>query len=373
MGEAMDQVRVALGDDAMIVSTTTEDGGVRITVALEGDDEAEDAAADPYGAARGDNPRNGDGYGDGGDDAMFDDRPFLPHGAPDDIPDDPLENADFEAFSPEEEEAFDAVYPEHRLVEPVTPDGAAAAVAEMLYGHGAPAPVCEALIAAVADLDTDDPLFALGMALDAVFAFHPLPEGRNARPLALVGPPGGGKTLTVAKLAARAVFRGRPVTVITTDTVRAGSLEQLTAFTRLLKVRLVAADDPAALAAALDAQRAGEPMIIDTASRNPFDPTDRAELAEFLAAGDLEPVLVLSAGLDALEAAEIAAAFRDLGVGRMLPTRLDMTRRLGSVLSSAFVAHQSLCDAGVAPRVAEGLTPLNPVSLARILMPGTSP
>jgi flagellar biosynthesis protein FlhF len=54
-----------------------------------------------------------------------------------------------------------------------------------------------------------------------------------------------------------------------------------------------------------------------------------------------------------------------------LTTRLDMARRLGSMLTAAHEAGLALCDASTSPRAAEGLTPLSPTSLARLMMPGS--
>lgn len=59
----------------------------------------------------------------------------------------------------------------------------------------------------------------------------------------LIGPPGAGKTLTIAKLATRSTPSGRKVGVITTDTARAGGIDQLAAFTKLLKLKLLAVED----------------------------------------------------------------------------------------------------------------------------------
>ena len=100
---------------------------------------------------------------------------------------------------------------------------------------------------------------------------------------------------------------------------------------------------------------------------NPFDRAEIVRLGEFIASIDADPVLVLAAGLDAIEAAEIAESFADLGANRMITTRIDQTRRLGSVLSAAHVGGLAIADAGVTPHVADGLTALNPVSLARLL------
>ncbi len=114
-------------------------------------------------------------------------------------------------------------------------------------------------------------------------------------------------------------------------------------------------------------------MFIDSFAVNPFDGAEIVRLGELIASIDADPVLVLAAGLDAAEAADIAEAFADLGAKRMITTRIDQTRRLGSVLSAAHAGGLAIADAGVTPHVAHGLTALDPVSLARLLCrdPGT--
>lgn len=307
MSEAMRQVRQALGDDAIIVATREEEGGgVRVTAAVEEDD--------------------------------------LPAAT---------ERSRPAPAKPEE--------PELDVGE---------VVAEVLHRHGVPAALAEQLVDAASGLDTDDPCLALGAALDSMFNFSPLPDGRGrVKPLVLVGPPGAGKTLVAAKLAARAVFKKRSVGVITTDTIRAGGVDQLAAFTRLMKLKLATVEDPDALAGAFDVHGDTDLVLVDTAGRNPFSREDMNDLKALLSAGEVEPVLVIPAGLDALEAADMAMAFRAVGVRRMLVTRLDMARRLGSLLAIAGKARLAFCDASVSSKVAEGLTPLNPLAFARMMMP----
>lgn len=309
MSDAMRMVRQSLGDDAIIVATREEEGGgVRVTAAVEEEDLliAQERARQPA-------------------------KPLRP------------------------------IVPEIDVGE---------AVADALHRHGVPAALAEQLIDAAAGLDTDDACLALGSALDSMYTFAPLPDGRTAvKPIVLVGPPGSGKTLIVAKLAARAVFKKRSVGVITTDTVRAGGVDQLAAFTRLMKLKLATVEDPDALAGAYEVHRKTDLVLVDTAGRNPFSDDDMDDLRALLSAGDVEPVLVLPAGLDALEAADMAMAFKALGVRRMLVTRLDMARRLGSLLAIANRARIAFCDASVSSKVAEGLTALNPLALARMMIP----
>jgi flagellar biosynthesis protein FlhF len=313
MSDAMRMVRQSLGDDAIIVATREEEGGgVRVTAAVEED---ELPPAQSSGNARGGRSK---------------------------APPKPVE-------------------PEIDVGE---------VVADALQRHGVPAALAEQLIDAASGLDTEDPRLALGSALDSVFTFNPLPDGRApVKPLALVGPPGSGKTLVAAKLAARAVFRKCSVGVITTDTVRAGGVDQLAAFTRLMKLKLATVEDPDALAGAFEVHRRTDLVLVDTAGRNPFDADDMQDLRAMLSAGEVEPVLVLPAGLDAMEAADMALAFKAVGVRRMLVTRLDIARRLGSVLAIAARARLSFCDASISSKVAEGLTALNPLALARMMIP----
>jgi len=197
-------------------------------------------------------------------------------------------------------------------------------------------------------------------------SFAPLPEDR---PILLVGPPGAGKTLTCAKLTARAKMSGQTPIVVTADGARAGAVEQLAAFTRLLRLTLAVAAAPEALQKALRARAPGQPAFIDGFGCNPFDEAQAERLHRLIHAADATPVLVLPAGLDAEESAELARAFHLLGARHLLPTRLDMTRRLGGVLSAACVG-LALTEAGIGPQVAHGLQELTPTWLAQRLAAG---
>lgn len=306
MSAAMTLVRDQLGDDAIIVSTQRgEQGrGVRVTAALDG--AAPDFAPGTPGHGT---PEPGNGEGD----------------------------------------AIDLL-------------------TERLDRHGAPSELTDRLMRAAGQLISTDPIMVLAGAVDATFGFAPLPDDRAKRPIMLVGPPGVGKTLTAAKLATRAVMARKTAAVITTDTVRAGAVEQLAAFTRLLKIELKTCTSPKELASEIAAAKSGL-VIIDSPGTNPFSATEMSELAGFTRVGNVELVLILAAGGDPMEAGDIAAAFKEIGATRLLATKLDMTRRLGSILVAADSARLKLCEVSATAQVADGLSPINPVSLARLLLP----
>ena len=79
-------------------------------------------------------------------------------------------------------------------------------------------------------------------------------------------------------------------------------------------------------------------------------------------------VLVLQAGLDPAEAADLARAYAELGATLMVATKLDLARRLGSVLSAATAGRLALTEAGVGPGVADGLIRLTQDELATRLL-----
>ena len=208
---------------------------------------------------------------------------------------------------------------------------------------------------------------ALPQSLAEALAFTALPLGRD-RPLLLAGPPGAGKTLTTAKLTARMVLGGTPPLVITTDGQRAGAVEQLAAFTRVLGVTLAVAPTAAMLAKALVHRSPGQPVLIDTAGCDPFNEDQARQLRQLVTQAGADMVVVLPAGLDPAEAADLARAFAALGAQHLLPTRLDAARRLGGVLMAAKAGPLALTEAGIGPEVADGLETLTPEGLASRLL-----
>ncbi len=222
-----------------------------------------------------------------------------------------------------------------------------------LAWHGVPPSLMEALA----------PGRLADVLLDALL-FGDLPLD-GAAPLLVAGPPGAGKTLTVAKLATRLVMAGRTPLVVTADGQRAGAPEQLAAYTRLLGLTLVVASTPAPLRRAL-ARSQDSPVLIDTPGLDPFDASARAELLALAAAAGAVTVLALPAGLDPAEARELAEAFAEAGATLLIATRLDLSRRLGGVLAAA-IAGLTIPEAGVGPGAADRRRQRPPALLARRL------
>ncbi|HEX3350812.1 MAG TPA: GTP-binding protein [Acetobacteraceae bacterium] len=207
----------------------------------------------------------------------------------------------------------------------------------------------------------------LPFALSIAYRFGALDFGQAAPPVAFIGPPGAGKTLTVARLATRLVLAGRMPLVVTADGKRAGATEQLAAFTRLLGLNLLVASAPPAIGRALARRSEGAPVLIDMPGIDVFDRAQSEDLAALISAAGACSAAVLPGGLDPAEAAEISSAFRELGAGDLVATRLDVTRRLGSTLAAAS-AGLALTEAGIGPGAADGLVRLTPEYLAARLL-----
>ena len=153
----------------------------------------------------------------------------------------------------------------------IAPDGARAhrAIPADLARHNVPAELAHRLAAG-----------RLSAALDAVLGFAPLPIGDT--PLLLAGPPGGGKTLTVAKLATRLVLAGARPLLVSADGRRAGAAEQLAAFARVLDLPLAVASGPAALTKALARRAMGQTVLVDLPGCDPFNPAGARGLAALI-------------------------------------------------------------------------------------------
>ncbi|MFQ5959101.1 MAG: GTP-binding protein [Alphaproteobacteria bacterium] len=252
-------------------------------------------------------------------------------------------------------------------VEPLAPPQAVAAIDRALSDHGTPRWLIDRLTGAAHGAETE-PLALLVHILESSFRFEPLSEDGESRPIALVGPPGVGKTVATAKLAARRVLAKRPVRVISTDSFRAGGVDQLAVFTNILGVKLHTAASPRELQEVATPAEPGELILVDTANVNPFSKAELVRLAELTDSIRAEPVLTLAAGGDAEEAAEIGEVFGAIGATRMIVTRLDAARRLGAVLSAADGGRLGFCEVSTSPHVSRGLRPIDPQALARLLL-----
>lgn len=332
MTEAMQMVREALGEDAIIIATREDGKSVHVTAALD----------DTYTPVT---PRS-----------RLKDEDFEPHqkqSANNPSLDTPLN----EWLQYDDEDQQDSDFTETLF--------------ECLLKHGVPEDILDQILSHAGMMPVDDPRMALMGAFDNMFDFAPLPQTAYKKALMFVGPPGAGKTMTVAKHATRLVMNDLTPIVITADTMRAGGIEQLQSLTKLLGVKLHRADNAMDITKLLTSLPKGDQVLIDTAGYNPFDPRDVKLLASLIASGDIEPILVLPAAMDADESGEMARVYAGIGVRRFVPSRVDIARRLGGLLTAAYRGNLAFADISATPKVADGLTPASSRDLAHRILPHT--
>ena len=242
-------------------------------------------------------------------------------------------------------------------------------VTEVMLRHAVPEEILDQVISCSSIMGIDEPRLSLLSAIESLFKFNPLPSTATTTPLIMVGPPGAGKTLATAKLAARSSMAGLSIAVITTDAERAGGVEQLEAFTRLMEIDLKVAKTPTALKELLLETKDMDQVIIDTAGTNPFDQESLKYLARLIGAAETDPVLVMPASTNADEAGEMAQIFSTIGAQRLLPTRVDVARRLGSLLAAAYQGGLAFTEVSATAKVADGLSQLTSKRLTQLLMP----
>jgi flagellar biosynthesis protein FlhF len=185
------------------------------------------------------------------------------------------------------------------------------------------------------------------------------PPAERSGALALIGPPGSGKTTTLAKLAARYVLEqdAANLLIISTDDERLGSHEQLACLGRLLGVRvetLIGADRLAARIASLP----GRCILIDTPGVVGRD-TEAAGYYRALReqCASLAMMLVLPASAQSGVIDDAVAHFGPLVSGCCTLTRVDEAVSLGGVLSALARSQLPVAYVCEGARIPEDLRP----------------
>ncbi len=161
--------------------------------------------------------------------------------------------------------------------------------------------------------------------------------------LIFVGPPGVGKTTTIAKIAARYIFheelqkkeKSRLVS-ISLDNVRIAAETQSKLFAETLKLPFYWPQDASSLKEVFESNQETDLFLIDTFGHNPKKEQNRSkELNSLLTVCDSnrQIVLTLSATSKLRDLRSVLAAFSPIEIHSILLTKLDETETLGNALS----------------------------------------
>ncbi len=188
--------------------------------------------------------------------------------------------------------------------------------------------------------------------------------------VSLVGPTGVGKTTSIAKLAAHFAEIGRPVSLITTDTFRVGAVEQLDTFARLIDAPLRIVYSRSDFVAALDASHDAEVVLIDTPGVSPYDAAMLQELRSLVGYRDrVLCYLTLAASSDPYESIEAARRFALINPVALIMTKLDETRRYGTMMNVVNACNLPLGYLATGPSVPDDFHHASPEVLRDFIMP----
>jgi len=147
-----------------------------------------------------------------------------------------------------------------------------------------------------------------------------------------VGPPGVGKTTTIAKIAAQERARhGQRLTLLAADGFRVGAIEQLRLYADILAAPFVAARTPDEFSRALDGIK--HPLLVDTAGRSPSDDVSKDMFRVLATRSDVRTHLVIPAATTARSAEKLIERFADARPARVVLTRLDEAETIGPLVS----------------------------------------
>jgi flagellar biosynthesis protein FlhF len=190
------------------------------------------------------------------------------------------------------------------------------------------------------------------------------------RVVALVGPPGGGKTTTLVKLAVNyGLASRRPVLLLSMDTYRVAAAEQLRSFAAILGVGIQVLETVNALAQSIEENRGKELILIDTPGMAADDLENSTGLSRFLAARpDVDTQLVLSASMKPADLTRVVDSFEVFRPQRLLFTRLDETATFGSIFNEAARTGKPLSFFANGQRIPEDLEAASRERLSRLIL-----
>jgi len=176
-----------------------------------------------------------------------------------------------------------------------------------------------------------------------------------------VGPTGVGKTTTIAKLAARYAYKmgmDYKVGIITLDSFRVGAVEQLKAYTNIMRLPLEVVSKPEDLVEALLRLKDCNYILIDTAGSSQYDIDKIEQINKYqnrLKDVTIEKLLVLPANIKKSDLHEIYNSYSILGINNLIYTKLDETRSFGNIISFAYKIKKSICYLSVGQNVPDDL------------------
>jgi flagellar biosynthesis protein FlhF len=202
------------------------------------------------------------------------------------------------------------------------------------------------------------------------------PNDASSRSIvALVGPPGRGKSTTLVKLAiGQGLARRTSVRILSMDNHRIGASDQMRRYAAVLGVSFQSCETITELDHHLsntwsaDLQRPNL-TLIDTSGYAPAELDDASDLAAYLAThNEIHVHLVLRADGKTADGIHAVQRYSHFGVSRLVFTGMDEAATFGSVLSTAVQTATPVSFLGTGQRIPEDLEAASKPRLVQLVL-----
>jgi len=188
--------------------------------------------------------------------------------------------------------------------------------------------------------------------------------------IALLGASGTGKTVTIAKLAARYALRHGPnrVALVSSDAHRIGSTQLLERYARLLRVPLQMVRNGAEIKQAMDRFAGFDLVLVDTPGLGQRHPELESQMELLGNVPGLHPYLVASANVYASVLQQIFDSYDQIRLSGIILTKIDESESLGEILSTVIARGLPIAYVSEGQCIPEDLRPARSARLVALAL-----
>lgn len=198
--------------------------------------------------------------------------------------------------------------------------------------------------------------------------------GEQTKYIYFIGPTGGGKTTTIAKIASDLKLHKKvKLALITSDTYRIAAVEQLRTYANILGVPLKVVYSDEEMKKAKEEYADYDVVLIDTAGRshkNMEQTEDIERLIKAIPEEMRDVYLVLSATTKYKDLVKISETYTKVTKYNLIFTKLDETCCIGNILNVKMLTGAALSYSTSGQTVPDDIEKINPQKIAKQLLGG---